>query len=612
MWLLLSISVLLLMVSSESSQAQGPSTKVSLSGSWLFKVDAQEVGVREAWFADSTDRSGWQSVEVPSFLEKYPGLETYDGWTWFARTVTLERTEVPLSLHFGGVDDEAVVWVNGVEVGNHSGYSDPFALDVSPVLKAGENSIVILVKDNGGGGGIYKPITLLETRHLDEMFRSVYFGTPAMRSAEWVKDAVIYSVYLRSFSKEGMFTGLEKRLPELKEMGVTVLWLLPIHPVGEKNRKGKLGSPYSVRDYYGINPEFGTMQDFKRLLVAVHKKGMKLIIDLVANHTAWDSKLVLEHPEWFTKDLKGALVQPNADWTDVVDLDYSQSGLRKYMIEMMRWWVKDIGIDGFRCDVAELVPTEFWEEAREKLNRVKPVMMLSEGSIPEHSVKAFDLTYSWNVYDALDPLLKGKRPATALDEIFMMEQLQYPTGALRMRFNTNHDKNAWDSPAVLKYGKDGLKLTAVLINTIPGVPMIYTGEELANDRKLSLFEKVDVDSGRSREMGELYKTLSLLRRDHKALSRGELIRVQSSIPADIYAFFRAAGSDKILTVLNFVPEPRVVTLTIPIEKIFPGENKVVLTEIFSGERMDIRSDGQGRVAIALEPRGYKVLVVEKK
>jgi len=239
-------------------------------------------------------------------------------------------------------------------------------------------------------------------------------------------------------------------------------------------------------------------------------------------------------------------------------------------------------------------------------------MMLSEGSIPEHSVKAFDLTYSWNVYDALDPLLRGKRPASALDEIFMMEQLQYPTGALRMRFNTNHDKNAWDSPAVLKYGKDGLKFTAVLINTIPGVPMIYTGEELANDRKLSLFEKVDVDWGRPREMGELYKTLSLLRRDHKALSRGELIRVQSSIPADIYAFFRIAGIDKILTVLNFVPEPRVDTLTIPIEKIFPGENAVALTEIFSGEHLEVRSDGQGRVAIALEPRGYKVFVVEKK
>jgi glycosidase len=612
MWLLLSISIFLLMVSSESSQAQGPSTKVSLSGNWLFTVDAQEVGVREAWFADSTDRTGWQSVEVPSFLEKYPGLATYDGWAWFARTLTLERTTVQLSLHFGGIDDEAVVWVNGVEVGNHSGYSDPFALDVTAVLKDGENTVVILVKDNGGGGGIYKPVTLVETRHIDEMFRSVYFGTPAMRSAEWVKDAVIYSVYLRSFSREGTFAGLEKRLPELKDMGVTVLWLLPIHPVGEKNRKGKLGSPYSVRDYYGINPEFGTMQDFKRLLAAVHRKGMKLIIDLVANHTAWDSKLVLEHPEWFTKDPKGALVQPNADWTDVVDLDYSQSGLRKYMIEMMRWWVKDIGIDGFRCDVAELVPTDFWEEAREKLNRIKPVMMLSEGSIPEHSVKAFDLTYSWNVYDALDPLLKGKRPATALDEIFMMEQLQYPTGALRMRFNTNHDKNASDSPAVLKYGKDGLKLTAVLINTIPGVPMIYTGEELANDRKLSLFEKVDVDWSRPREMGELYKTLSLLRRDHKALSRGELIRVQSSIPADIYAFFRIAGIDKILTVLNFVPEPRVDTLTIPIDKIFPGENTVALTEIFSGEHLEVSSDGQGRVAIALEPRGYKVFVVEKK
>jgi len=267
-------------------------------------------------------------------------------------------------------------------------------VDVRKALRVGGNLLVVLVKDYAGGGGIYKPITLIETSLLDELLKSSFYGTPARPSADWVKDACIYSVYLRSFSREGTFLGLEKRIPELKAMGVTVLWLLPIHPVGVEKRKGRLGSPYAVRDYYGINPEFGTLDDFKRLLATVHKHGMKLIIDLVANHTSWDSKLMKEHPDWFTRDEEGRIVLPNADWTDVAALDYTQPGLRRYMIDMMTYWVKEVGIDGFRCDVAELVPTDFWNDARKELDAIKPIMMLSEGSIPEHHAEAFDLTYS--------------------------------------------------------------------------------------------------------------------------------------------------------------------------------------------------------------------------
>jgi glycosidase len=592
-------------------QPQTPSFRRSLNGQWLFKSDPEQVGVTHRWFADSTDRSGWETAEVPMFWENYRGLATYDGWGWFVRTVSVEDLTMPLSLHFAGVDDEAVIWVNGVEVGSHSGYSDPFACEVTGALQRGRNTLVVLVKDHGGGGGIYKPITLTTTADLDELFKSPYFGMSALRSAEWVRDAVIYSVYLRSFSPEGTFAGLEKRLPELKEMGVTVLWLLPIHPVGEKNRKGHLGSPYSVRDYYAINPEFGTMQDFKRLLTVAHRLGMKLIIDLVANHTSWDSKLVIEHPEWFTHDSRGNIVQPNADWSDVLDLDYSQRGLRTYMIEMMRWWVKDVGIDGFRCDVAELVPTDFWEEAREKLNRIKPVMMLSEGSLPEHHMKAFDITYSWNIYDVLEPLLKGRRPATVLDDVLRMERLQYPTGSLRLRFNTNHDKNFWDSPAVLKFGKDGVKLTAILINTLPGVPLIYTGEEVANDKKLSLFEKIGVDWGRPRDMGRLYTKLFQLRKEHKALSRGDMIRVPCAKSTDVFAFFRVAGKDKIMAVFNVAPETRADTLHIPMDRLFPGEGKVVLKEIFSGKTLVITPETGGEVQLALEPRGCRVFVVKQ-
>lgn len=591
-----------------SMNAQDLAMKITLDGEWMFKVDSAKVGVDSAWFADSLDRSGWYKVRVPEFWERYPGLATYDGWGWFTRTVKIEKLDQPLSLHFAGVDDDARVWLNGKEVGSHSGYSEPFAVALDSAVRFGDNRIVVLVMDNGGGGGIYKPVTLIETKHLDDLLKGPYYGKPALRSADWVKDAVIYEVYLRSFSKEGTFAGLDRKVPELRRLGATVLWLMPIHPVGKKNRKGKLGSPYAVQDYYGINPEFGTLQDFKHLLMTVHRNKMRLIIDLVANHTSWDSKLITDHPDWFTHDSAGNIVSPNPDWTDVADLDYSKPGLRKYMIDMMVYWVRDIGVDGFRCDVAELVPTDFWEEARARLNRIKPVMMLSEGSAPEQHMKAFDITYSWNVYNALDLLINGRKPATLLDDVLKSESLQFPVGALRMRFNTNHDKNAWDAPALLKYGREGLRLSAVVINTLPGVPLIYNGEEVANYRKLGLFEKVNIDWKRSTEMGELYQKLFLVRQAHKALSRGEMIRVPSDHDKDVYAFFRVAGKDKVFAVLNFSHDIQVARIVVPMKQLFAGLKKSTMEDVFTQERIQVGATAPDTVTVVLDSLDYRVFV----
>jgi cyclomaltodextrinase len=590
--------------------ARNPALKKSLDNDWLFRADPRRVGLDQKWFLNSADRSAWKPLEVPLFWHSYPRLAGHHGWNWYTSRFRLEKVLRPLSIHFAGVDDAAVVWVNGVEIGSHAGYEDPFVVDVARALKVGENNIVVLVQGGSGGGGIYRPITLVETRHLGQLLRSPYSGKRALRSAAWVCDGLIYSVYLRSFSAGGNFLGLEKRLPELKRLGVTIIWLLPIHPVGLKNRKGTLGSPYAVRDYYGINPEFGTLTDFKRLVKAAHRQKMKLIIDLVANHTSWDSTLINDHPEWFTKDDRGQIVSPNADWTDVADLDYSKPELRRYMIAMMRWWVKDVGIDGFRCDVAELVPTDFWNEARGKLNTIKPVMMLSEGSAPEQHLKAFDVTYSWNMYDAIEPLVKGKRPVALIDQILRREHQQFPAGSLRMRFTTNHDKNPWDAPAVLKFGMRGLKLATVLVNTLPGVPMIYTGEEVANNRRLSLFEKVDVDWSRPRSLESLWKTLIHLRKNHKALSRGEMIRVQTSRDEYVYAFSRSAGDDRILVVLNFSAGATDVNVSLPFERGFPGRKSLVLIDVISGEQIAVDRGRVGQLELRIEPNGYRVFVAE--
>lgn len=528
---------------------------LALDGRWLFKVDSLNKGIAEEWFSQSCDRSTWTEVDVPSYWERYHGLETYDGVGWFARKIEVKDVSQPLSIFFGGVDDDAVVWVNGIMVGVHYGYSESFNMPIDQAVTVGTNEIVVRVNDNSGPGGIYKPVTIVPTNELDQLFRTKYGSMDAKKSAEWVKNAVIYEVYLRSFSKAGTLKALEERIPELKKLGVTVVWLMPIHPTGKINRKGLLGSPYSVQDYYAVNAEFGTLDNFKSLVNSVHQQGMKIIIDLVANHTAWDNPMLRSHPEWYTHDVSGKIIPPNPDWADVADLNYDNPGLRQYMITMMKYWVRDIGIDGFRCDVAELVPTDFWEAAVKELDAIKPVIMLSEGTLPEHHIKAFDLTYSWNVYDVLEKVINGTTPATILHDLLKSESYQFPKGSLRMRFNTNHDKNAYDGPAVEKFTPQGARATAVLTFTYPGIPLIYNGEEVGNTKRLGLFEKTDIDWSKNAEFRTLYETLSLLRRQHPALVSGSYSAVQNSENKKVLSFIRIKGEDSVLVVINFGSAP---------------------------------------------------------
>jgi len=558
--LCLLVSTSFILMAGGCSSTDGSTMK--LDGEWLFKVDSSNVGIEEQWFLPSHDRSAWTNVEIPGAWDRY-NLETYDGLGWFARTVGIEDTSGRLALFFGGVDDDAEVWVNGKSVGGHAGYSEAFYMDITDAVILGDNEIVVQVRDNAGPGGIYKPVSIIPLSRIDELLRSEYAYKAARPSAEWVKDAIIYEVFLRSFSKDQSFKALEQKVPELKRMGVNVLWLMPIHPIGDANRKGRKGSPYSIQDYYAVNPEFGTLDDFRSLVGTVHSNDMKIIIDLVANHTAWDSKLMFEHTDWFTTDDSGSVVSPNVDWSDVADLNYNHHELRKYMIDMMEYWVRDIGIDGFRCDVAELVPTDFWELARRELDKIKPVLMLSEGTWPEHHVEAFDVTYSWSTYDVLDRIFNGSTPVSVFDEILKNESYQFPKGSLRLRFNTNHDKNAWDAPAVLKFGKDGAMSTAVLMMTFPGVPLIYNGEEVGNDRALSLMEKVDIDWNKNREMMSFYKELCGLRNGHEALRSGDYQSLANSDNSKVFSFMRTSGDDKILAVINFLDTRKVVSVNVP-------------------------------------------------
>jgi glycosidase len=574
-------------------------TRIELNGPWLFQVDSLDKGLSESWYADGSSRTGWKEVSVPDHWERY-NLPSYDGVGWFSTKFEFGAPHQPMALFFGGVDDDADVWVNGKKVGSHAGYSESFFFEITNVLRQGTNELTVRVVDHAGPGGIYKPVTVIALDSVHRMLESPFSKLPARLSEEWVKDAVIYEVYLRSFSKEGSFRALEKRIPELKRLGATVLWLMPIHPVGKVNRKGTLGSPYAVQDFYGINPEFGTLQDFRSLVRTVHQHDLKIIIDLVANHTSWDSKLIREHPEWFTKDSTGAIVPPNDDWTDVADLHYDNPELRDYMIAMMKYWVRDEGIDGYRCDVSEMVPTDFWNQARKELDAIKPVMMLSEGTLPEHHVEAFDLTYSWNHYATLSKVITGATSVDVFNDVLRTESYQFPQGSLRMRFHTNHDQNAWDAPAVEKFTRAGAKASAVVAFTFPGIPLIYNGEEVGNEKRLGLFEKVEIEWGKHPDFREFFTSLCNLRLEHPALRRGEYQPLHNSDGEKVLSFLRQLGNDRLMVVTNLSDTVRSAKVEVP------DKSSTTLREYFTSTQLDVV---QGTLALTLQPFEYAVFIV---
>ena len=374
---------------------------------------------------------------------------------------------------------------------------------------------------------------------------------------DWIHDAVVYVIYPRAISPHGDFNGVTAQLDRLKELGVTILWLMPIHPVGQERRKGTLGSPYAVRDYYAVNPDYGTPQDLKRLVSEAHRRGMKVIIDIVANHTSWDSVL-MKTPEFYTRDAAGKIVPPVADWADVADLDYANPNLRRYMTDVLKFWLREYDLDGFRCDVAGMVPTDFWEQARVELERVKPdIVMLAEWHEPELLVKAFDFDYAWPFHGALTDVLQGRKPARALRASWEEERAKYPRGSLHMRFSDNHDERR----AIARFGEPAALAASLLMFTLDGVPMLYNGMEVGDTTESgapALFERLPVFwqiAERRREFPRFYRQVIALRKAHPALRRGETIWLDNSDEARVVTYARRDAGEEILVAINFSNQP---------------------------------------------------------
>ena len=403
-----------------------------------------------------------------------------------------------------------------------------------------------------------------------------------VRHPAWATNASLYQVNVRQYTPEGTFRAFEAHLPRLQKMGVSILWLMPVQPIGAVKRKGTLGSQYSLRDYRGVNPEFGSLADLQHLINEAHQRGMHVILDWVGNHTSWDSELSKQHPDWFTKTAQGGFQPPVADWQDVIDLDYAQPGLRQYMTASMAYWVREVGFDGFRCDVAGLVPTDFWNDARVALAAIKPVFMLAEWDELHHPPflkageftpathlleKAFDATYALRLHYLLDSVAQGQRPVAALPGYFAAERRMYPAGVYLMNFTSSHDVNSWDNPEGVRLGANAQAL-AVLTMLVPGIPLVYSGQEAASTKKLRFFDK-DTIQWNGYPLNAFYAALLHLKQTSPALRNGDACAKFTILPApaDCFVFERASGDAgaRVWVALNLGGRPQ--TLAHPPETV---------------------------------------------
>ena len=380
----------------------------------------------------------------------------------------------------------------------------------------------------------------------------------ARKAPPWLQDGVIYELFPRDFSVEGDFNGVAARLDELKDLGVNILWLMPIHPIGQKLKKGTVGSPYAVRDYYAINPDYGTEDDLKKLVAEAHKRDLKVILDIVANHTAWDN-VMMAHPEFYKQDSSGKIIPPVPEWTDVAGLNYETPKLCEQMIDMLKHWInpQTFDLDGFRCDVASMVPTPFWERARTELAKVKPdIMMLAEASKPELLLKAFDVDYAWPLHGTLNEVLLNGAPASEFQRSWEESRRQFPRGSLHMRISDNHD----EARAVARFGAKGALAASALMFTLDGVPLLYNGMEVGDATESgdpALFEKLPIfwhPKGRP-ALRDIYRDLVRLRRENPAFRSERLVWLRNSEPANLVTFMRLDDTNEFVVVINFSNRP---------------------------------------------------------
>ena len=426
---------------------------------------------------------------------------------------------------------------------------------------------------------------------------------------DWVKDAVVYEVFPRVFSAEGNLAGVSARLDQVRDLGATVVWLMPIHPIGLEKRKGTYGSPYSIRDFRSVNPDYGAAEDAKTLVREAHARGLRVILDVVANHTSWDS-VMMATPELYVRDAQGRVQPPNADWSDVAKLDYANPRTRAYMIDMMAHWLREYGVDGFRCDVAGLVPTDFWEEARPRLEAIRPdLFLLAEWSTPDLLAKAFDADYAWPFHAALNRVLSLGTPASQIRAAWEEERRNFPRGSLHLRFSDNHDEKR----AIARFGEPAALAAQALVFTMDGIPLLYNGAEVGDTTESggpALTERLPIFwpiAARRPEFTAFYRGMIALRRQHAALRRGDTLWVPSSGPERVVSFVRRGEGEDLLVAVNLSSQPWTGTVEppagVPFEEITPA---ISLPQQPGGGTPERAARKVELPALALDAWGFRV------
>ena len=380
------------------------------------------------------------------------------------------------------------------------------------------------------------------------------------KNPEWSYSAVLYEMNIRQLTAEGTLRAATERLPFLRSVGVDAIWLMPIYPIGVEGRKGRLGSYYSIRDYKGVNPEFGTADDLRHFITTAHALGLKVLLDWVANHTARDARWITERPsEWYERDEAGVAKVP-WDWSDTAKLNYANHDVWRGQIEAMRYWIEEFGVDGFRCDMAMLVPIEFWQEASAELHRIKPdVFMLAEAEEDNLFDSAFNASYQWNIHHIMCDIAKGARRVWDLRNAIHSERAKYPREAIRMSFTSNHDENSWSGSHQARFGAALDVMTAMTFLMPSTMPLIYTGQEVGYDHSFEFFERdaIPAECYVENRSTELYRRLSALKHRELALAAGErggeVIEIENNAKDCMMTFVREVRGSRVVAIVNLSP-----------------------------------------------------------
>ena len=410
-----------------------------------------------------------------------------------------------------------------------------------------------------------------------------------------VNDIVIYELFVRNFSDEGTINAIIPRLDELKALGVNVIWLMPIQPTGKEDKKGTYGSPYAVQDYYGLNRDFGTKADFKKLVDEVHARGLCIIIDEVANHTAWDNPWVTQHPDWYTHDSTGKIIPPVKDWSDVADLNYDNKEMRKEKIKALKYWVDSFNIDGYRCDAAAMVPNDFWKEAIDTLRKIRPLIMLAESDEPKMYDNGFDMTYGWYMYSVLKNVWKGDSTTEAVQRCLQKEQQRFPSTYRPIRFITNHDEDSWDDVPEKKFiNRDGAKAAFVTMITLPGVPLVYNGQEVGYPEKINLFEKYKIDWTANKDLDQWYSNMLHFYSSNDVLKKGLIDQFDAENKYVLIYERSLTGVDPLWVIINASNKETRASLPVPLQN-------QKITDVISNTAMSTEKE------MKLKPYEYHVV-----